>query len=365
MRVLMVSQPADGGAFEHVVRLAKGLRGRGHEVTLCGPLGGLEGIVGGDVERLEMTREISIGRDAHAAVGLARIVRRVRPDVIHAHSSKAGALARAGRAAAPRVPVVYTPHGFAFAGFVRREADRILYRAIERGLAPLASRTLCVCEAEGRLAASVGPVRRVRVVHNGIDPLPAGEPAPELAELRRSGPVIGVLSLLRPGKGVETLVEAMRQVSARHPSATVAIAGDGSERPVLEARIRAAGLDGRVRLIGMTAGPVPLLRGSDVFCNPSWAESLPLSLLEAMHLDLPIVSTAVGGCPEAIEDGRTGLLVAPRDPAALARALIAVLDDPRMARDLGERAGRVARERFTSDRMVQDTLGVYQEVLRH
>lgn len=358
----MLSQPADGGAFEHVVRLTGGLRRHGHRVTVCGPLGGLEDRLGAEVQTLDMVRAISVRSDATAMIGFAAIVRRLRPDLIHAHSSKAGAVARVARAAAPRVPVVYTPHGFAFAGFVAREADRRLYRAAERALAPLASRTLCVCEAEGRLAASVGPARRVRVVHNGIDPPAQGELAPGLAELRATGPVIGVLSLLRPGKGLETLIDAMELVAARHPRCTVAVAGEGPERAALEARIAAAGLQDRVRLVGLTQGPAPLLRGCDVFCNPSWAESLPLSLLEAMHLDLPIVSTDVGGCREAVQHGQTGLLVAPRDGRALAAALTRLLEDPGFARDLGARAGAVARRRFTTEQMVRGTLNVYGEV---
>lgn len=358
----MVLQPSDGGVFEHVATLSDGLRRRGHRVTVCGPLGGLEGRLGGDVVEVQMTRAISIPGDARAVRELARVVRRLRPDVIHAHSSKAGAVARGARPAAPRVPVIYTPHGFAFAGFMP-EADRKVYRAVERGLAPLASRTLCVCEAEGRLAASVGPARRVRVVHNGVDPPPEGDLAPGLAELRSEGPVIGVLTLLRPGKGLETLIDAMPAVTSRHPHATVVVAGDGGGRTALEARIESTGLRGRVRLIGLTRGSGPLLRGCDVFCNPSWAEAFPLSLLEAMWLDLPIVCTDVGGCREAVQDGRTGLLVPPRDAAALADALIRVLDDSQLARGMGQRAGKVVRERFTTERMVEQTLGVYGEVV--
>lgn len=361
MRILMVTQPSDGGVFEHVATLSEGLRRKGHSVTVCGPLAGLEGRLGGDVVDLQMTRAISIPDDARAVRGLAQVVRHLRPDVVHAHSSKAGAVARAARPAAPRVPVVYTPHGFAFAGFMP-EAERKVYRAVERGLAALASRTLCVCEAEGGLAASVGSARRVRVVHNGVDPPPEGHLASGLAELRSEGPVIGVLTLLRPGKGLETLIDAMPTVTSRHPHATVVVAGEGGGRTALEAQIESTGLRGRVRLIGLTRGSGPLLRGCDVFCNPSWAESFPLSLLEAMWLDLPIVCTDVGGCREAVQDGRTGLLVPPRDPGALADALIRVLDDPPLAQRMGEEAGRVARERFTTERMVEQTLGVYGEV---
>ena len=363
LSILMVTQPSDGGVFEHVSRLAARMTERGHTVTLCGPLAGAGGTLGSAVEQLDLSRAVSPVADARAAAGLVRVVRRVRPDLIHAHSSKAGAVARAARAAFPGAPVIYTPHGFAFAGFFESESERRVYRMIERALSPLATRTLCVCEAEGRLARSVGPAGRVRVVHNGIDAPPAGDAAAELAELQARGPVVGALALLRPGKGLETLIDAMPAVLERHPTATLAVAGEGDGRAQLEARVAALGIADRVRLIGQTPGPGPLLRGCNVFCSPSWAESFPYSLLEAMWLDLPIVSTDVGGCPEAIEDGVTGLLVPPRDQRALARALIRMLDDPVAAIAMGERAGQIARSRFTSDRMVEGTLRVYGEVV--
>ncbi len=218
---------------------------------------------------------------------------------------------------------------------------------------------LCVCEAEARLARSVGAGRRVRVVHNGVEPLTGGVAHPAVEELRRAGPVIGVLTLLRPGKGVETLIDALPAVVARHPDVRVAIAGDGPDRAFLERRIVEQGLSEVVYLLGRVEGPGPLLRGCDVFCSPSWAESLPLSLLEAMTEGLPIVATAVGGCAEAVEDGRSGLLVEPRNASALAVALTRVLEDRGFAGSMGSAAREIALERFTFDRMVEGTLSVY------
>ena len=360
--ILMVTQPVEGGVHEHVLRLARGLRDRGHRVTLCAPLEQAREPLGLDVERLAMTRTVSPGRDAAAAAGLARLVRRRRPDVVHAHSSKAGAVARLARLASPRTPLVYTPHGYAFAGFFEREAERTAYRAVERALSPLASRVLCVCEAERRLAQSIGAASRTRVVHNGVDVEREGEPHPALADLRERGPVIGVLAGLRLGKGLETAVDAMATVAKAHPAATLAIAGEGPERSGLERRVAERGLAENVRLIGETRGPLPLLAGCDLFCSPSWAESFPLSLLEAMWLDLPIVCTDVGGCREAVNDGQSGLLVGAGDSAALGAALRRLLDDRPLARSLGEAAGRRARTLFTSDRMVEGTLTVYCEL---
>src|SRR2546429_3162219 len=156
MRVLLCHQPTDGGVGRHVRDIAEGLSEDGFEVILCSPA-----VPEGTDPALrhvplDLRRAIVPRTDLAAQVGLARIIAQLRPDVVHAHSSKAGALARLARLARPRLPVLYTPHGVAFAGYFSREIERSAYRAIERALAPLASRIVCVCEAEARLGRPVG-----------------------------------------------------------------------------------------------------------------------------------------------------------------------------------------------------------------
>jgi glycosyltransferase involved in cell wall biosynthesis len=180
--------------------------------------------------------------------------------------------------------------------------------------------------------------------------------------MAEQGPLIGVVTLLRPGKGIETLVDAMPSVLAENPNARVAVAGRGPDRESLEARARACGVGDAVQLVGETDGPMPLLAGADVFVSASWAESFPYNVLEAMAVGLPVVATDVGGTAEAVEDGVTGLLVPPRDPGALARAISKLLSDPASAR----RYGRSGRERvaklFTVAAMVEGTLDVYRQL---
>jgi glycosyltransferase involved in cell wall biosynthesis len=362
-RILMLTQPTDGGVFQHITRLSHGLRTRGHDVLVAGPLSSPPPDISAEVLQLDMVRAVSPVADARAVADAARLVRRVRPDLIHAHSSKAGAVGRLARPAYHRIPLVYTPHGYAFAGYMTSDAERRRYRAVERMLAPLATIVLCVCEAERRLATAVGPARRTRVVHSGIPDLAPASPAPGAAGLGEHGPVVGVLTLLRPGKGIETLIDAMPAVLARHPTASFVVAGEGPDRAQLSARALERGVDGALRLIGPTAGPEPLLAATDLFVSASWAESFPYNVLEAMAAALPVVATDVGGTGEAVVDGVTGALVAPRDPIALAGAISSLLDDPGRRERLG-RAGRARqREQFTVDRMVEDTIGVYRGAL--
>jgi glycosyltransferase involved in cell wall biosynthesis len=360
MRVLICHQPTDGGVGRHVTDLIEGLTHAGHEITVCSPA--LPAGLSASVQHvsLDLRRAVAPRADAVALARFARVVRAVRPDVIHAHSSKAGAVARLARVLAPRTPVIYTPHGYAFAGYFSSAKERLAYKLIERVLSPLASRVSCVCEAEARLARSVGPRRRVRVVHNGIPlPGPGGVDA-RLEQLKRLGPVLGALTQLRPGKGLETLLDATPLLLARHPGAQLAIVGDGPDLEGLQARAGELGVAASVHFLGPSSEPLSALRGMDVFVHPSWAEAFPYVILEAMALERPIVASDVGGIGEAVERGHSGLLTPPREPQPLADALIEMLDDPARAAQLGASAlQRMAQ--FTREAMIERVSGVYSE----
>jgi glycosyltransferase involved in cell wall biosynthesis len=362
-RVLLVSQPTDGGVFRHVRDLAEGLPSHGFDVALATPP--LETPVPTELTvQLPLVRSPSPGHDSRAVAGLARAVRELRPALVHAHSSKAGAVARIARALVPRTPVIYTPHGYAHAGYFERAVQRRAFALAERALTPLASRIVCVCEAERRLALGLGAGARARVVHNGIDVPPDTPVHPEVAALRAAGHrVLATVTLLRPGKGIETLLDALPAVLAAHPQARLAIAGTGVDRDALEARARTLGVWDAVRFLGFTTDAAGVLRSADVFVSPSWAESFPYVLLEAMALGVPTVATRVGGVGEAVRDGDTGLLVAPRDAAALATAIGTLISDRHRADEMGARALSDARARFTRERMLEGLATVYRDVL--
>lgn len=362
-RVLLIHQPVDGGVGRHVSDLANGLHAAGHNVTLAGP--GLPTPVPHGCRHvpLALGRAVAPRADATAFHELDRLLRRFAPDLIHAHSSKAGAIARLARSLHPRVPLVYSPHGYAFAGYFERELERSAYRLIERGLSPLASRVISVCEAEARLARAVGPPGRVRVVHNGVAvPSAPVEVDPRMRELGRAGPVIGTLTQLRPGKGMETLLDAMPAILGAHPRAQLAVWGDGPDRPGLAARAHTMGIAASVHFLGFTDRPLSLMAGADVFTFPSLAEAFPYVILEAMSVACPIVASDVGGIGEALAEG-TGALVPPADPAALAAAVTRLLDAPQDARDLGSAARQRVGQMFGVQKMLDETVEVYSELV--
>ena len=358
----MVSRPDEGGAFEHVSNLSRGVAEAGHDVAICGPLANRANDLPVEVLPVEIVRPLSPVRDAHSIAGLASVFRRFRPDLIHSHGSKGGAMARMARLAKPTVPLVHTPHGFAFAGHFSSQRERTAYKLIEKTLSPLTTRVLCVCEAEGALAATVCAERKIRVVHNGVDPPASIAANPELVAIRDSGPVVCVVSGLRPGKGIETLIDALPAVLSTAPNAKIVIAGGGRERERLRERSERAGVAGSVLMIGEVDDVYGVLAAADLFVSPSWAESFPYSVLEAMALGLPIVATDVGGVGEAVEDEATGLLVPARDAGSLSAAISRLLSEADLAARLGAAASARRRRRFSLKRMIERTLAVYDEL---
>lgn len=358
----MVVRPSKGGAFGHAVRLSRELRARGYDAAICGPHGHLADALDVPIFDVAIPRRPHLIHHPTAVARIGSVFRRYAPDVIHAHGSQGGVAARLARVAMPETPLVFSPHNFAFTNYFTNRVERGVYRSIEVALARLATRFLCVCEAECRAAATVAPRRRLRVVHNGIEPLQPAAPDAELSALASAGPLIGVVAEMQPPKGLRSMVAAMPRILAARPDATLVIAGDGPERVDLEAEIADLGIGERVRLLGSVDGVAGLIGAADVYVQPGWSESFPYSVLEAMSLAAPIVATDVGGVGEAVEDGVTGRLVASKDPAALAAATLELLADRELAGRLGEAARDRMMSRFRLDQMVEGTLEVYGEV---
>ncbi|MGI8511011.1 MAG: glycosyltransferase [Solirubrobacteraceae bacterium] len=369
-RVLMAVEPPDGGVAEYVVTLARRLSDHGIDVEVAGPATGpiLDRVAaaGVPVHRTALRRDYSRpGADARALRELTRIARGGRFDLVHCHSAKAGVLGRiAARAAG--LPAVYSPHGFPFVGDVSRKR-RVFGLTAERALSHLTARILCVCEYERSVALGhrVAPAARLQVVLNGTERCDQGlEPDRALAALRTGGVVAAAVSALRPGKGLEALIQAAPAVLARLPDARIALVGDGPLRDELGALAERLGLDAEERFAFLPyRGPSSRhLRACDVYVLASSSEALSLGVLEALACGVPQVVTRVGGLPEAV-DADTGILVALRDATELTDAIVALLgDDERRARlAVASRARHAAR--FSLDRMVGETAALYRDVL--
>jgi glycosyltransferase involved in cell wall biosynthesis len=277
-----------------------------------------------------MRRELGV-RDLVALVELVRVIRRERPAIVHAHSSKAGILARVA-AAVCRTPVrVFTSHGWAFRA--ERGGRARFYLLAER----LAGRltTVIVCPAETELEAGVqaGSCRRDQavVIRTGIGAQPL-QCRPEIAQ-----PILISVGRMKAPKDFRTLIEALALLGELEYEAV--LVGDGPDQAELALLAAERGIDRSVRFAGARDDVPELFRGSDCFVLSSRSECLPVSILEAMAAGLPVVASGVGGVPELVCDGVTGLLVPPGDPTELAAALRRVVGDAALRRRLGE-AGR-------------------------
>lgn len=372
MRVLQICEPPDGGAALNATELALGMARRGFSVEYAGPPASraYEPLdrAAIPIHRLSLAPSFfNSGDDVGALRSIRRLLRDGSFDLLHLHSSKAGVL---GRLAAARagIPVVYSPHSFPFVGDLPR--PRIaLATGVERRLAPLTDAILCVCDWELSLAEAkkVRPRGELIRIYNGVGPLPDGVvAAPGLADPRHEGPTVGAIAVLRPQKRMDLLVEAAPAILAARPDARIVIVGDGPERANLEQRSRALGLDRdeRFRMLPFQASAWEYLAGLDLYVLPSAWEAFPIGVLESLAAGVPQVATDVGGTSEAVLDGTTGRLVAPRDAAALAQGVIDLLGDPSRLTQMSVESKKRHQERFLIETMVDRTAELYESLRR-
>jgi glycosyltransferase involved in cell wall biosynthesis len=343
------------GGQNQVLLTARGMAGRGMDAPIACRAGGeLEARAraqGASVRPLPFRGDLWPA----AILALARLLRRERPGALllhdpHAVSAGLVAARLAGRPALVAVRRVDFP--------LRGPFSRAKYTACDRVI--VVSRAIsAVVEAGGVGAASL------RLVYEGVPDRVAAEGGRELLEalgVPAGVPVLGNVAALTGHKDHATLVEAMACLRPRFPEARLVIAGEGELRPALEAQVRDRGLADRVVFAGFRRDLDRLLPAFSVFCLSSRLEGLGTSLLDAMAFGLPVVATAAGGIPEAVEDRVSGRVVPPGDPGALAEALADLLGDDERRRAYGAAGRRRFLERFTADHMVDETLRVLEEV---
>jgi glycosyltransferase involved in cell wall biosynthesis len=350
------------GGQNQVLLTVLGLRALGHRSMLVAHAAGelrqraREGL---ELVPLAPKTEMDLG----AAWRLSRLVKQLRPDVVHAHDPHGVAMASLALSMSTELdkpPLVAA----------RRVDFHMKDNALSRWKYRQVDCFICASEAIRQMVIADGvPAARVVTVLEGID-LGHVEAAPVAnlhAELwlPHHAPIVGNVAALVPHKGQRHLIEAAAIVVTKVPDARFVIAGEGELRPALERQIKDHHLEKHVFLAGFRPDVLSVHKAFDIFVMSSVTEGLGTSLLDAMACGKPTVATTAGGMPEVVVDGQTGLLVPPRDHEAMANAIIRLLSDARARRAMGAAGEARVRERFSAERMVQDTLAVYRRVALH
>jgi glycosyltransferase involved in cell wall biosynthesis len=374
----LITRLERGGSSECTLLQALGAAARGHTVCIAsGPTPVPSPLLSraGSAPRVRLLtlaglcRELRPWSDLRTLLGLVRLLRRERFDIIHTHTSKAGALGRiAALLAGRRRTLLHQPHGHLFYGYYGALGTALLIGA-ERILAPLARTQIALSwrGVEEHLGRRVGRIDRFTAIPSGIDLRPF-----RTARTRRPSSrgrlglpgdafAIGTLCRLEPIKGVEDLLRGFLQAAADRPRLRLILAGDGPLRERLRDLARDSGLLQRVHVATGWVRPEEVLPALDLFVLASRNEGMGRALVEAMACGVPVAGSAVGGVPEVLEEGRAGLLFPPAEPAAIAAAIGRIADNPQLAAELGRR-GRRRAIAFGAGRMNRVLLRLYDEV---
>jgi glycosyltransferase involved in cell wall biosynthesis len=372
-----------GGPALHVAYLTAGLAKRGYETTLvAGSLAPGEDSMafvadelGVDVVRIdELHREISPARDVVAAVRLARLIRKLRPHILHTHTAKAGAVGRAAALLAgnARPPVVvHTFHGHVLRGYfdpLRTRAFRQLERTLARSTTALVAVSPQVRDDLVKL--DVAPATRFAVVRLGIELDQRVAPDSNgRGETRRvlgigEGPfTVGWIGRMTGIKRTDDVLLAFKSLRERGIDARLCLVGDGPDRDQVERRARELGVMRETLFLGYQEQVASFFAAFDAFILPSANEGTPVTAIEALAAGKPVVATRVGGIPDVVRDGEDGFLVAPGDVEALADRLAQLATDEKLRARMGEAARARVRERYSVERLVDDVDRLYRSLL--
>jgi len=368
-----------GGAQENTLLTAQLLDKNEWEVdVISGPQTGPEGsLIETAYEKgipltLEPTlvREVNPVKDILAVFRLARLIKRGGYTIVHTHSSKAGIVGRWAAKLAGVPVIVHTVHGWAHHDR-QHWLTRAYYILMEKVTLPITDKLIVVSalNIEKGLQDGIGKLDDYVVIRSGIELDRFGQPQVPRDEMRKrlgiplDAPVIGSVTRLSPQKAPLDFVRAAGLVAKARPDAYFVMVGDGGMRPEVEALAAEVGIKDHLILTGLRRDVPELMATFDIFALSSLWEGLPRVLPQAMATGLPLVATATDGSVEAVVDGVNGLLVPPGEPEKLGQALLRLLNDPALARRMGE-AGRERVAEFSDRRMVEQIAALYRELLK-
>jgi len=320
------------------------------------------------VEQINMHREIGL-HDIRSVIETHKVIKRLRPDIIYAHSSKAGALARLANLGLNRV-CIYNPHGWSF-NMKGSSKKQKMYAVLERILAPFSDKIICISDTE-KLTALQNKIcgkDKLSVIHNGIE---IREPINEKnSNISREGLnipenafVVGMVGRMAEQKAPDVFVEMAQNVLKRIPEAFFLIVGDGELRSQIEAQIELAGLQERFQITGWVDNPQDYMRLFDVAVLLSRWEGFGLVLPEYMLEQKPIVATSVDAIPELIQDRVNGLLVPVENPVAACNAVYELFQDAQMRDRIVQQGLQDVYEKYDVRRVAEEHMALFRSIIK-
>jgi glycosyltransferase involved in cell wall biosynthesis len=365
--LIAITKSNFGGAQRYVYEIARLLKPLEYEVVVAHGGSGilaekLKSVGVRTVQIPGLDRDVRLGADFRALISLIQIIRSERPDVLHLNSSKIGLMGTAvGRLLG--VPnIIFTAHGWPF-NENRSQLEKRALRFLARITVLLSHHTVAVSNA---LAHTIDPQRKIEklvVIHNGVEQgalIDKDEARRLLLPVHDSGEYwFGTIAELHSVKGLTYAIESFREHVTTHPNSRYIIIGEGDEHARLQEQIRRAGLERTVFLSGFLDNAARYLSAFDTFVLPSLSEGLSYAILEAGSTGIPVIATRVGGIPEIIEDGISGLLCPSRDSIALAHAFEQMTNSPEYRTKLGQSLKTRVETHFSLPQMFEKTVALY------
>jgi len=371
-----------GGPALHVAYLTKGLASRGYRTTLvAGSLARGEGSMSFVAEQLgvevqsvsQLHREISLLRDAVATRRLVELIRRERPHIVHTHTAKAGALGRVAAVLAgePRPIVVHTFHGHVLRGYFG-PARTAAFRLVETALAKVTDALIAVGPQvrDDLVALGVAPAEKFHVVRLGVEletrtdvDADARAEARRLLGIPEERFVVGWVGRMTGIKRTGDVLLTLKGLRERGVDAVLCMIGDGPDRERVERQAHELGIARHCLYLGYQDDVARWYSLLDAFLLPSANEGTPVTAIEALAAQRPVVATRVGGVPDVVREGEDGFLAEVGDVDGLVDALELLARDPELRARMGEQARERMLERYAVERLVDDVDALYRSLL--
>jgi len=318
----------------------------------------------------QLRREIFIFRDLMVVIKLYLLMKKYKPHIVHTHTSKAGTLGRISAWLAGVPVIIFTLHGSYFQGYFSRVKTNVLIH-IERILAMITDRIIAVSQQERSdiLQNKIGNESKVINIPLGLeldDLLTCerfrGTLRNELG-IDSNKKLIGIIARLVPIKGHRFFLESAKLVLQSHSNVLFLVIGDGELQKELKEYAESLGISDKVMFLGFRKDLPVIYADLDIVALSSLSEGLPVTIIEGMASAKPIVAARVGGVPELLDEGNAGIIVPAANPQELARGIIKILDNPDIAKKMGEYGRQTAMSRYRVDTLVENIAKLYEQLL--